>query len=615
MDRAMLIRRSLSLQLDGSVVFTAIRRSLIEAHHLRFAAGLHEDVDFLFRVQWHANRVGALGKRIYEKRRRAGSIVETISPAHIEGFARAWRAIGEFIVQNAPDQLPHWRTGLIALLATRLRAIARLATDPGPLHATLLDAWQSLLPIAGTPDLHGSDSQYAKLARGFLALMAEGASAGTVQARLRPIMDSSWSCTDLHHSVFLAPAQIRTCCKRFFRDGAMQGDAVLFDVADSADASIERILAAKQSLHTAINRDDPTACTACPFLEFKAWGPVAPLSIRHLSLEYHSVCNLHCSYCNETYFGGAKPRYDVAALVESLPLQADATVVWGGGEPTIAPGFTPIVEHLATRPGLTQRVLTNATKHSATVERLLAAGRITITTSIDAGTPETFTRIRGRDRLARVLHNLQRYAAADAGAVTIKYIFTDDNATLAECRAFVGALQDADLLRCSVQISRDFKHETVSRAALLAIVALHGLLVQAGCPVVFFDDLLRQRLVGLDAATTAHLTRELAAEGLHDVLADAEAHPAYAIWGAGWQTRYLMEHATFLRVRPPSFLVDATPAKIGSRYMGLAVLDPRALLETDIPVLIAAVQAYPAIRRQFLGLGLPESRIMTRLVL
>ena len=39
-------------------------------------------------------------------------------------------------------------------------------------------------------------------------------------------MGKSWSCYDLHNSVFLAPNEIRTCCKRFFKDNILKGDVV-----------------------------------------------------------------------------------------------------------------------------------------------------------------------------------------------------------------------------------------------------------------------------------------------------------------------------------------------------------------------------------------------------
>jgi organic radical activating enzyme len=342
--------------------------------------------------------------------------------------------------------------------------------------------------------------------------------------------------------------------------------------------------------------------------------------IRYLSFEYHSVCNLECTYCSDTYYGGAKPRYDVQGLVDGFigegALDPAATVVWGGGEPVVDGKFTPIIDALVSRfPSLTQRVLTNSVTYSATVARLLAADRIAITTSIDAGTKETFTQIRGRDRLDRVVRNLQKYAAANPAKVTVKYIFTEGNESLEECHAFVEMMRAAGLLHCNFQISHDFKSETVDAAVLVSIIALYGALVAAGCRVVFFDDLLRHRLVGMDSGTEASLRRQLAALGLDDVLIEADGPMDLAIWGAGWQAKYLLENASFFKRVRPAFLVDSTPSKIGSKFMGIGVRDPRELVYSNIPVLIAAVQGYPAIYSEFVRLGLSPSRLIRKLLI
>jgi hypothetical protein len=291
-------------------------------------------------------------------------------------------------------------------------------------------------------------------------------------------------------------------------------------------------------------------------------------------------------------------------------------VVWGGGEPVIDRNFTPIADMVATDlPEATQRVLTNGVTYSATVKRLLKADRISITTSVDAGTGGVFAKVRGRDRLARVVGNLKKYSAGNPAAVTLKYIFTEGNTALDECRAFVAMMEDAALMGCNFQISHDFKRESVDGGVLVSIIALYAFLVAAGCRLVFFDDLLRQRLAGLQAGTARAVRAELASIGVANVLMNEEDYPDLVIWGAGWQAKYCLEHANFFKRRKPAFLVDSTPSKIGSDFMGYRVHDPVALVTCACPVLIAAAQGYPAIYEAFVGLGLPLSRLVTKVVI
>lgn len=626
-----LLRRYLALQMDGSVIFTAIRRQLIEAAGLRFAGGLHEDVDYLFEVYYRAARVAYLNQVLYLKTQRAASIVNSISERHLAGFMRAWRAIGTSLATAGAGAalLERHALGLIGVVATRVREIVRLARsaeESAVLFAALYRECAGT-PLAAAGAVAAPVTKYQKIAARFLEVMRDAdldarQRAAAVTAFMKDIAGKSWSCVDLHHSAFLAPDQIRTCCKRFFVAGEMRGDVALMNVSGLSlpRPNARTILQAKRSLHTRINRADPCACDGCPFLEFKEWGPLERLDLKYLSLEYHSVCNLECAYCSDTYYGGAQAQYDVAGLVEDLrasgALEDCTTVVWGGGEPTVGKTFTPLIDKLVDwLPQAAHRVLTNAVKHSKTVERLLAEDRISITTSVDAGSEAVFEKVRGRPKLGRVMSNLRRYAAVNADAVTVKYIFTDENCSLVEVRGFVGLVREYGLTGCNFQISSDFKRETVAQDAAVAMIAMYGLLTEAGCEVVFFDDLLRQRLSEMQAGAGRGIRQALAEAGFLHVLADSAAIPSFVIWGAGWLGRAFVEKSEFCRVSRVAYFVDSTPAKIGTSLMGHPIRDPSALLESDAPVAIAASQSFPAIYRKYREMGLDPQRLVRQLIL
>ena len=631
--RDAIAQRYLRLQMDGSVIYTAVRRRLVLDNGLKFEPGFHEDVDFIFEIYWLARRIALLPEVLYRKRQRLGSIVNSISPRHIEGFTRAWVAIAGFLQQRREANWLAWRdayqAGMVAVVATRLREIrrhARLGPEAGELFAALHEAWRRMVRIAGAPTLEGNHTKYYKLTTGFLSLMerddmSESDRTAAIIADVDDITARSWSCVDLHHSVFLAPGEVRTCCKRFFVDGEMRGDVVLFQSAKSTDeVSLTRITEAKKDLYVAINKGESTACDGCPFLEFKQWGDLAPLRINYLSMEHHSVCNLVCTYCSDTYYGGAQASYDVAHLVDDMlenhVIVPSPTVVWGGGEPAVGKDFNKVITKLADRlPDATQRVLTNSVKHSPTVERLLANRNIVITTSIDAGNKGTFARIRGKDRLAKVIRNLQTYSSVSPDLVTIKYIFTEGNSAFEEVRGFLDLMKDANLLGCNYQISSDFKQEEVPDDSLVNMVAMYSMLLHAGCRLVFFDDLLRHRLLGMGDEATAALIGNLEALKVEPAIALSRDYPNVAVWGAGWQAKYMFEKSTFFKKSRIAFFADSTPSKLGTEFLGAPVRDPSALLESDVPVLIAAVQGYPKIYSQFIAMGLPIERLVRGLII
>jgi len=98
-------------------------------------------------------------------------------------------------------------------------------------------------------------------------------------------------------------------------------------------------------------------------------------------------------------------------------------------------------------------------------------------------------------------------------------------------------------------------------------------------------------------------------------LADGNDYPEVIVWGAGWQAKLLLEQSNFFKKAKVAFFVDDTPEKIGGTYLGYPICSSDVLLRTDQPVLIAAVQGYPAILDRFLSLGIPKRRLISQLVL
>ena len=634
-NKDILLQRYLSLQMDGSVIFTAVRRKLLVQHKLKFKSGIHEDIDYLFYIYWHASAVRYVDEILYAKVERHDSIVNTISERHLKGFIRAWRDIGQFIVMHGGDRQgvlrDYFVQGLIAVVATRLRAIVSLASLENSLnlYGCLFDECNKLVNELGLTETLSStnlNTKYGLLADRFFdqfknSKLSADKRAAELTLDLTSILSKSWSCTDLHHSVFLGPDQIRTCCKRFFRNGEIRGDVVLVDIDKNhaQQVSSAEILSAKQSLYDSINKGEKTDCDGCPFLEYKEWEPLNQLDIRYLSLEYHSICNLKCTYCSDTYYGGEKAAYDVPALVDGLIGQAQLAkcqnVVWGGGEPVIGANFTPLIEKLVHElPLATHRVLTNSVKYSKTVERLLEHNRISVTTSIDAGSSKVFAIVRGRSKLTSVMRNIQKYVALQPRRVTVKYIFTKENSTFDEVRGFIELLNEYGLDGCSFQISSDFKEECISLELAVLMISMYGMLVNAGFKSIFFDDLLRHRLNEIHSESHSYINTKLKSVGLESIIARHQKHPQVVIWGAGWQAKYMIEKSNFFKYSEICFFVDDTPSKIGTSYFQREVRSPDALLQCDLPVVIAAAQGYPFIYDALRRLGVSDSRLITSLI-
>ena len=90
------------------------------------------------------------------------------------------------------------------------------------------------------------------------------------------------------------------------------------------------------------------------------------------------------------------------------------------------------------------RFMTNGVKFHQSVYDGLVNGSIQwVCTSVDAGTPSTYLRIKKRDHYLQVLENLTRYAYAGSqggGMLAIKYIFCNDNCSDDDIAGFVYAM-------------------------------------------------------------------------------------------------------------------------------------------------------------------------------
>jgi len=283
-------------------------------------------------------------------------------------------------------------------------------------------------------------------------------------------------------------------------------------------------------------------------MEVKEWGKVEPLSISYLSMEHHSVFNMKCTYCDETYYGRKQPQYDVPELLRQLysdgALGFCHTVVWGGGEPVLGKHFDEMVAHVIGATNAKMRFLTNATVFSLAIANAVHGGRGSVTTSSDAGTEKKFEEVRGTDLgLHRVLANLQEYAAINPQAVTVKYILTEDNIAHDELKRFKEEIVRHELTHCVFQISCNFKQPDAVHQAIAAL-QLFAMLREAGCKMVFLDDLLMQRIVvngdGLRAAEWMRLNYA-------DVRTWPEQYTKVVVWGTGGMTDWTIDHTDFFK--------------------------------------------------------------------
>jgi len=379
------------------------------------------------------------------------------------------------------------------------------------------------------------------------------------------------SCYDLQNSVFLAPDEIRTCCKRFYSEGKFKGDIPLFKVSDNLepDQLVHEIVKRKQEIITALNAPEGyEPCNGCPFIEEKNWD-ITPLSstIKYLSLEYHSICNMRCDYCSDLFYGGKTQSYDVTSLLKYLNdngyFDSIDYIVWGGGEPTLGKDFDQSLKEIAKSGYIPKiRMITNSTIHNETIQSLIDSNKLFIVTSVDAGSESTFRVVRGLQAFDKVLSNLKKYAAHNPKNVIIKYIVKDNNSSFEEINSFVAAIKAYNLDVCHFQISVDFRDDILNEDELAAIILLYRKLSRISNSYIFFDDLILQRLPDcvdtnlLDKVDARLNLFGLSNEDYRSIRSPSLAH--LSIIGTGSQARLIAQKIKYYAKSTNLVFVDPT---------------------------------------------------------
>ena len=435
-------------------------------------------------------------------------------------------------------------------------------------------------------------------------------------------MTKTLSCKYIHNYVYLAPDQLRHCCKRFYVNGEMKGDVKIFDIKNDDDVSVDKIIKEKKKLYDDINLRKKTECSGCPYLYKDEWPEIENLKIKHMSIENHSVCNMKCTYCSEIYYGGKKSNYDLKSILSKLEnsgvLSKDIRIVWGGGEPVLSKDFNQSFDFIINKLNPSSvMVYTNSTVFNETLEKYLKDKKIMITTSIDAGNVETFKKVRGVKVFEKVFQNLKTYADACEGKnIIIKYIFTNDNSSYEEIDGFLDMVKKYKLFNCQFQISYDFTSENISKDQLLSTSKLYFDLKKNNVQDVFFDYHLKPRIQKSLREFIRTNDKDLKSL-LNNYKLINKNKTDVIVWGAGDSGRSLLKEKYLMNFfnYEIKYFVDKKKDFLSKNIDSFSIKSPETITENDYKVLIASSAFYGEIRNEFLKLDNNPKRLIENLFL
>ena len=241
-------------------------------------------------------------------------------------------------------------------------------------------------------------------------------------------------CEFLGNHVLYRDTSISPCCST--------GQGPIVNAAGSVDARLKLWEHYTTKLIDAVQHGgSPNNCQKCHLLTDGFWRK--SIKLNSFTFEVNNltdICNFRCIYCRSAkHLDESKvstENYDVYNVLKELSElpqynTEELSIRFGNGEINANERFDEIIE-LFNKTNWKMNLYSNCSIYKEQISELMEKGRVrSLITSIDAGTRETFHKVKQRDMFDKVVENLKKYPL-DKTHFVIKYVFLDgvnDNET------------------------------------------------------------------------------------------------------------------------------------------------------------------------------------------
>ena len=236
------------------------------------------------------------------------------------------------------------------------------------------------------------------------------------------------SCEYIQHGMNADYEDIKMCCFNTHEGGGRQ---ILIPDYYGEKIDWDKFFKEKRQMRE-MNKKGITLdrCKGCFFLKEREWDDEDYLS--YVVFNHWTRCNCKCNYCftaaNFEEFA-KRPNYNlyeqIRELIKRKQLRAGGEIGFGGGEPAILEEFEPLVNMMLDAGIDNIRVHSSGVKFSPAMARGISEGKLNVVVSTDAGTPETYQKIKNINAFDKVWENIRKYAEAqsfDKGLARTKFI-------------------------------------------------------------------------------------------------------------------------------------------------------------------------------------------------
>ncbi len=208
--------------------------------------------------------------------------------------------------------------------------------------------------------------------------------------------------------------------------------------------------------------DIPPICDGCPSLKNKEWA--GDMQLKYILINHWENCQLDCIYCHthdqKKYLNSLKPWKILPVLKDALKqnmLSYNGNVNITGGEPTILKEFPDLMKFFLEKTNIFIMINSAAVDYSKWIKKALEKRRGAVTISLDAGTRETYKKIKNVDYFKKVINNIKKYKKGldpiSASLIGMKYIFIPGyNDTLEEVQAWLKIVEDLGMTNIQLEL-------------------------------------------------------------------------------------------------------------------------------------------------------------------
>ncbi len=159
-------------------------------------------------------------------------------------------------------------------------------------------------------------------------------------------------------------------------------------------------------------------CEGCFNLVHKDWDDDQKY-INYLHFNHWTHCNSDCIYCYTSWDKKnyqKKPHYKVMPMLKELfkkkLFHPNGEITFAGGEPTILNEFDDIINILLKNGVNRITVHSSGIKLSKGIEKGIKEGKLSVCLSADAGSSETFYKVKRVNKFNKFWQNVEKYAQA-----------------------------------------------------------------------------------------------------------------------------------------------------------------------------------------------------------